>query len=785
MVVHSEAGPPITGGDDQRVTRVGRIIRLLRIDELPQLLNVVKGDMSLVGPRPEAPSIVERYTPEQRAVLEVLPGITGPTQLGWLDEFARLPAGADPTEYYVTHILPRKLATDLRYIRTRTLAVDLRLLVGTSVHLAHLVLAQPHLRPLLKISRLLADFAAVGVATYLAFFARFDGATPPAYFWILVGGLPFELAAYALPFLYLRTYRSIWRYTGVADFWHLARAVAIGGTLSATFMHLTRWPYPRSIQILTPVFALLLMAGVRLMWRTLAPALAGGGGLTADRCRVVIVGAGRTGASVAREILSSPRLAYEVVGFVDDDQRLRGARLHNLSVLGTTDDLRQLAQKHRLSEAIVAIPRPTLNDLRRIREACTRAGLLFKTLPSLGQLVSGDGQVRYLRQVDVGELLQREAVPLQVDRIAGFLEGKRVMVTGAGGSIGSELCRQIARLGAHSLLMVERAENPLFALCAELRSVGPRTKLTAALADIKHILRMAELFTYFRPQVVFHTAAYKHVPMLETHPTEAVLNNVIGTARLANLSNAHGVEAFIFISTDKAVRPNNLMGATKRICELYLTAFEDPKFRIVRFGNVLGSAGSALPLFQRQIENGGPITITDPDVSRFFMTIEEAVGLVLESATLDGQGGIAVLDMGQPVKITTLADDFVTALGLAPSAVPRQVIGLRPGEKLHEMLWDEVDEVLPSPHPRIMMVRPRRRPLNEMDVFVGQLEQLAVDGHVGPLLAKVKEIVPSYTGHLKEGQSGVLEFDGELRPVAPANNATTTSAGHQWVERPA
>jgi FlaA1/EpsC-like NDP-sugar epimerase len=290
---------------------------------------------------------------------------------------------------------------------------------------------------------------------------------------------------------------------------------------------------------------------------------------------------------------------------------------------------------------------------------------------------------------------------------------------------------------------------------------------------------------------VFHAAAYKHVPMLEAHPTEAVLNNVIGSARLAKLATTHGVTDFIFISTDKAVRPSNLMGATKRICELYLMALESaaaeelttaarPRFRIVRFGNVLGSAGSALPLFQRQIENGEPLTITDPNVSRFFMTIEEAVGLVLESTTLDTQGAVAVLDMGEPVKITTLADDLITALGLPPSAVPRQFIGLRPGEKLHEVLWDEVDEVLPSRHPRIAMVRPHGKPLKEMEALVRQLEQLAVQGLVRPLLEKVQEIIPSYLGHAETGQPWVLQLNGEPRkPLAsaPANGAPKGVAG--------
>jgi FlaA1/EpsC-like NDP-sugar epimerase/lipopolysaccharide/colanic/teichoic acid biosynthesis glycosyltransferase len=789
MVVDAAAGAPITGEGDPRITRVGRIIRPLRLDELPQLFNVLRGEMSLVGPRPEAPAIVERYTTEQREILEVRPGITGPTQLAWLDEAAHLAGERNSTDYYVGHILPRKLATDLEYVRTRTFAGDVRILLKTPVHLARFVLGRYWTGRLLNAARLSTDFVAVALATYLAFFARFDGQLTEAQASTFILGLPLQLLAYALPFFYFKTYRSIWRYAGVQDFWQIAKACVIGGAISAALMHMTALSYPRAVLVVTPGVALLLLGGARLTWRSAATAFAGNGSKVA-RHRVVIVGAGRTGASVAREILSAPNLACDVVGFVDDDRRLNGAKLHNLPVLGTTEELPQLAQKHRLNEAIIAIPRPRLDTLRRIRDACIRAGLRFKTLPSVSQLVSGDGQVVYLRQVDVDELLQREPVPLQVAKIEAFLEGKRIMVTGAGGSIGSELCRQIVRLGAESLLMVERAENPLFALCAELQASGSRTKLTAALADIKHILRMSELFTHFRPQIVFHTAAYKHVPMLEAHPAEAVLNNVVGTARLANLANAHAVEAFVFISTDKAVRPSNLMGATKRICELYLMALQDaiepdeprgsgPRFRIVRFGNVLGSAGSALPLFQQQIQNGGPITITDPEVSRFFMTIEEAVGLVLESTTLNMRGGVAVLDMGQPLKITELADDLVTALGLPPSAVPRQVIGLRPGEKLHEALWDDIDEVLPSPHPRITVVRPRVRSFKEMDGLVRELEQLAVDGNIGPLMAKVHEIVPSYEGRLGAVPC-LLRLDAEPRkPLSRAGRGDAVSGGRR------
>jgi FlaA1/EpsC-like NDP-sugar epimerase len=292
---------------------------------------------------------------------------------------------------------------------------------------------------------------------------------------------------------------------------------------------------------------------------------------------------------------------------------------------------------------------------------------------------------------------------------------------------------------------------------------------------------MTELLTTFKPNLIFHAAAYKHVPILESHPAEAVLNNVVGTVRIADLAKAHGVERFIFISTDKAVRPSNLMGATKRVCELYLMALNgsgsrnglagSAPFRVVRFGNVLGSAGSALPLFQRQIEAGSPITITDPEVSRFFMTIQEAVALVLESATLDPQGDITVLDMGEPVRITKLADDLVTALGLPPSAVPKRFIGLRAGEKLHEVLWEEGDEVLPSPHPRVVSLRQHARPLKEIEAFVRELERLALKGDIQPLLAWMQEVVPSYQPQVENGYASIVHLDAVAKGPASSTAA--------------
>src|SRR5918996_463821 len=766
MVVQSQPGSPVTAGTDPRITRTGRLIRLLRLDELPQLLNVLLGDMSLVGPHPEMPSIVERYTAEQREILEVLPGLTGPSQLAWLDEVSRFPVGVDAEQYYDTYILPQKLQIDLSYVRSRSLWLDLFYLLQTPFALCHLILTRFQLGLVPMLARLGADLLVVTAVTYAAYMLRFDGYPSAEHMATLLYGLPLVVASYAIAFVATSTHRGIWRYVGVEDFWRLLGACGLGGVIAGALLYLLRSPYPRSVLLLTPILAMMVMGGLRLAIRSIV-ARSERMPWIRDRRRVVILGASPAGESVAREIRRTPGLGYEIAGFVDDDPRLQGATLRNVPVLGTTMQLGELARKYRLDEAIVAIPRLGLADLRRIGECCARAGVEFKSMPSVGQLIRGEGRLRYLRKVNLDELLHRAPLFLDQEKVTAFLRSKRVLVTGAGGSIGSELCRQLTALGAGSLLMVDRVENGLFEIGAELVSRPSCTKLTTALADVKHVARMSELFDHFKPDIVFHAAAYKHVPILESHPIEAVLNNVAGTARLARLAQAHGTGTFTLISTDKAVKPTNLMGATKRICELYMMAMNaarralpeiEPRtqFRVVRFGNVLGSAGSALPLFQRQIENGGTVTITHPEVSRFFMTIQEAVALVLESAMLETNADALVLNMGEPLKITELADDLITALGLSPDEVPRQVVGLRPGEKLHEALWDLGDEVEWSGHPRLLAVRHRVRPPADVEALVREIERLALEGQIEGFLTRVSELVPSYVPAYQNGRPALV-----------------------------
>ncbi|PTL34909.1 hypothetical protein CLG94_12485 [Candidatus Methylomirabilis limnetica] len=779
MVVDADqVGPHLTGNADPRVTRVGRLLRLLKIDELPQIINVLKGDMSLVGPRPEIPAIVEQYTPEQRAILEVKPGITGPTQLAWVGESDTFPPGVDVYEHYTKQFMQEKLESDREYVRTRSLAGDLWYVIRTPIAIGERILTTlnppPHIQ---KYARLTLDCLAVIAANLSAFMVRFDWALPEKETQHLLYGLPIVCAAYLVSFVTLRTHRSIWKFAGVEDLWQIIKASAIGGGLHGFAVVLMGWHgYPRSILILTMPLTVLLTGGMRLLVRSsfsLQPKHLSSDTSPTNSRKVVIIGAGETGELIAREILGNPLSGYGLIGFVDDDPKKQGATIHGRPVLGTIDRLPDIAKTYAIQEAIIAISTATGNGLRRIGSICAGAGLEFKTLPSFTQLVRGDGNLRYLRKVNVDELLGREPVAINREAITEFFRGKRVMVTGAGGSIGSELCRQLISCGVESLIMVERAENALHHISLEIRQHSPEANVTAALADIKHIPRMSEIFERTRPQVVFHAAAYKHVPILEDHPGEAVLNNIIGTKRLAEVAQKFDVNTFVFISTDKAVRPKSLMGATKKVSEMYIIALNrvlrqshglsgTPHFFVVRFGNVLGSAGSVVPLFQKQIENGEPITITDPQMTRFFMTIPEAVGLVLQSSTMDCEEDVFILNMGEPVKIDELVNNLALTSGLNPSRVTKRYTGLRPGEKLHESLWDD-DEVLVSEYDRIFAVRQPQASFGDMEERLNRLETLAMVGDVPALLRQIHDMIPSYAPSLKESAFSVPEVGEKYR----------------------
>ncbi|HEU5079599.1 MAG TPA: nucleoside-diphosphate sugar epimerase/dehydratase [Opitutaceae bacterium] len=504
---------------------------------------------------------------------------------------------------------------------------------------------------------------------------------------------------------------------------------------------------PRSIILLGFLFRAVGWIAIRLGFRLLRQRLNRGPFSKRYARRIAIIGAGDSGANLAMELLSKSKLRMAPIAFFDDDKSKWGMRIHGIPVLGAPELL--LAKRMNLSEVVIATPNASGKRLREIFSILNEAELKFEILPSTEQMVNGLVKFSQIRPVEISDLLGREAVSLETERIRTLVRGKVVMVTGSGGSIGSELCRQILAFCPQRLLLVERCEVQLFQIEQELISRAGGSSLVPIVADILDEARMESLFERFRPQMVFHAAAHKHVPLMEHQPYEALKNNSIGTSKLARLAMKHSVERFVLISSDKAINPTNVMGASKRLAELYLQALQKKstgtKFMAVRFGNVLGSSGSVIPTFKKQIAAGGPVTVTHPDITRYFMTVQEAVGLVLQSATQGVGGEIFVLDMGKPMKIVDLAKQLIELSGLEPGMDIEIVFtGLRPGEKLFEELSHVSENIVATDHPKIMRFVGAALDLETLTSGLAGLERLSlgVDGQF--IKAEIKKLVPEY-----------------------------------------
>jgi FlaA1/EpsC-like NDP-sugar epimerase len=491
-------------------------------------------------------------------------------------------------------------------------------------------------------------------------------------------------------------YRHIWRYASIFE---LSRIFlwCVATMLSCVTIALAlQEPHIASIMLVAFVFDGILIAGSRIAWRLLSmfqrqiSAYIDNPHSNVPLRRVMIVGAGESGRMIIDEMLRNPHLRSQPVLMVDDDPMKRSQVLRGVTIAGSSQDIPKLAVRHQIDEIIVAVPTASLADRKRILEICNQTSCRLRTLPGLFELIGGQVSVSQVRDVDIADLLGREEVKLDNESISGYLCNRIVLVTGGGGSIGSELCRQIARFNPHQLIILDIYENSTYDLELELRHSFPRLNLDVIIASLRDRERVDEIFHFYHPDVVFHAAAHKHVPLMERSPKEAVKNNVFGTFNAATAAKKYGVQRFVMISTDKAVNPTNVMGATKRLCEMIIQAKNDPgktEFVAVRFGNVLGSNGSVIPIFKRQIANGGPVTVTHPEITRFFMTIPEASQLVIQAGAIAKGGEIFVLDMGEPVKIRELAEKLIRLSGFEPGHdIKIQYTGLRPGEKLYEEL---------------------------------------------------------------------------------------------------
>ncbi|MFQ5936201.1 MAG: polysaccharide biosynthesis protein [Acidiferrobacterales bacterium] len=595
------------------------------------------------------------------------------------------------------------------------------------------------------------DLLMIPVAWLGAYWLRFNlGEIPEPYLNQALVMLPVIVLVHASVFVYFGLYRGVWRFASVPDLLRIAKAVIVATALSAVIIFLlTRMAYvPRSVIPLCGLLLMFLLGGPRFIYRWLK-----------DRAlyelpgkKALIVGAGRAGEMLARDVLRDPQRQCQPVAFVDDDIDKRGMEIHGIRVAGGVEKIPRLVSKMGIDLILIAVPLATSQQMRRIVDICEPCGVPFRTLPRMEDLVTGQVSIKEVRDVRIEDLLGRETVKLDWPAISAGLQGKTVLVTGGGGSIGSELCRQIAALSPALLVVFERSELNLYTIDLELRRSFPELALSTVLGDVCDSVGLSQLLKKHRPEVVFHAAAYKHVPILEHQAREAISNNVLGTWRIASLASKHGCDTFVLISTDKAVNPGNIMGASKRaaeICCQYFDGDSQTRYLIVRFGNVLGSTGSVIPLFQEQIASGGPVTVTDPEVTRYFMTTEEAGQLILQASVI-GQGGeIFVLDMGEPIKIAYLARQLILLSGKKPDEEIEIVYtGLRPGEKLHEELFHGDEKPVDTAHPKIHLAR--SRPV-EKGVVKQAIE--ALQASIGTDEEKLEEILQSLVPeHLSQGQ---------------------------------
>lgn len=565
---------------------------------------------------------------------------------------------------------------------------------------------------------------------------------------------------------YFGIFKGLWSYTGIEDLLNIIKASFLGTLLFSLYIFaMTRGEgFPRSILIIDLAYNILFIGGIRMAVRLYKE---GTGKIklkaSSDAKNVLIVGAGDAGEMILREMQHNPKLGYNPVGFVDDDRSKRKETIHGVAVLGNTRDMCRVVRDYSVDEVVVALPSATGKAMRRIVNTCKRAGVKFKTLPFIGNLIDGKVSVSQIRDVDIEDLLGRDAVDLDMSLIGKELANKVIMVTGAAGSIGSELVRQVALFNPKKIVLFERGENDLYNFEMELKRKSLNTKLVYFVGDVRERERVRECMELHRPTYIFHAAAYKHVPMMEMNPAEAVKNNIFGTKVLVDLACEYNVEKFVLISTDKAVRPTNVMGATKRVAELILqskAASEggNTHFIAVRFGNVLGSNGSVIPLFKKQIADGGPVTLTHPEITRYFMTIPEAVQLVIQAGAMGDGGEIFLLEMGEPVKIRDLAENLIRLSGLTPGEdIEIAYTGLRPGEKLYEELLIDGEGIKKTHHKKIWVLEGTKADTEFIDSILKDIEIASKEGKDSEVKSILKKLVPEY--NLYSAKEGMIRLE--------------------------
>ena len=590
------------------------------------------------------------------------------------------------------------------------------------------------------------DILVAAAAWEAAMLVRYNFDPTPLFTPGALRSLAIVVLVQAVVFRWCGLYKGLWRFASTRDLWNILRGAIAGVLLVSLALALYNrlQDVPRTVLVLYPIFLVFLLGGPRLAYRLWKDHRLGPLRMDTEAKRVLVLGAGRAGEMLVRDMQRGNE--YVPVGLLDDNPALHGSSIHGVPVLGPTGRVKHWAAEMEADLAVIALPSATSAEMRRMVEACEQAGIPFRTLPSLTELDPKQLGIQSLREVSLEDLLGREPVALDWHQIGAGITGKTVLVTGGGGSIGAELCRQIARLDPKALVILEHSEYNLYRIELELSQKFPEVTLHACLGDVCDRATVEHVFGRHRPDVVFHAAAYKHVPILEGHVREAMLNNVIGTQVVAEAADRSGCETFVMISTDKAVNPANVLGASKRIAEIYcqnLNFRSGTRFVTVRFGNVLGSAGSVVPLFKQQIAAGGPVTVTHPDITRYFMTIPEACQLILQAGTM-GQGGeIFVLDMGEPVKIRYLAEQLIRLSGKIPGKdIEITYTGLRPGEKLYEELFYDQEATQPTGHEKILLAQCREVEWNVLKDSLKRINTACRTYDESAFIAEIRLLVP-------------------------------------------
>lgn len=652
-----------------------------------------------------------------------------------------------------------------------------------------------------------AHLVETALANYFAFFIRFDGVIPPLDFNLFLLYLPLIVIIRLVFYLQAGLYKDLWRYASISDLIKIIKSATIG---SIIFFLMVRYlfreiPYPRSIYVIDFLLFIIISGGSRFLIRILREYLSS---QTSGR-RTLIIGTGSAGETIVRDMKNNPDLGYKPIGFIDDDPYKKDLTIHGVPILGPCSMIAKFIEKYKPEEILVSMPSASSKALKEIYELCKPFNITVRKLPGLNDILLGnisveaklgkmlidanivtESQVQealtlqqteggklgsklvelgyisektlfsflqkqysvsHIKPVSLEDLLQREPVRTDIESVKDYIEGKSVMVTGAGGTIGSELCRQIIDYRPSKLILLDRYENTLMHIDIELRMRTQKTDIFTVIGDIQDAINLEHLFSKHKPQIIFHAAAYKHVPLMEYNPIEAIKNNIFGTKNLLEAASRHNVASFVMISTDKAVNPRSIMGATKRVAELLTMSMNfqnTSKFTTVRFGNVLGSNGSVVPIFEKQIKQGGPVTVTHPEIKRFFMVIPEAIQLVLIAAAAGKGGEIFVLDMGEQIKIIDLAENLIRLSGFIPHKdIKIDYTGLRPGEKLYEELFDESEMIVSTFHEKLRIAIPEIPSIDDFNKHILELERIVLKNAVDEVVPAVQKIVPSFRSY--------------------------------------